>query len=187
MNNKIPSIVIIAFVLAFILPIVGLILGIIALNKVNKTEEKTGKGLAIASIVIGAILTPLYFMFIGAIAYFGVMNPSTFIPERCVLQTGLNCEIKSIESNNIELELENSFGRELVISEARISYNDNICIDSTEKIIDNNEKTIFNLGNCDLNNLPNRARFDIEIDYYPEEVGEQFKTTANGNFIAQIN
>ncbi len=56
-----------AFVLSFILPFVGLILGIIALS-IGKKDEDYGKGLAIAAIVIGGalVLILIVLLIIGA-------------------------------------------------------------------------------------------------------------------------
>ena len=34
---------------------------------------------------------------IGALAYFGVLNPSTFVPERCVLTLPLDCRAASMK------------------------------------------------------------------------------------------
>ncbi|MFP4567699.1 MAG: DUF4190 domain-containing protein [Candidatus Woesearchaeota archaeon] len=77
MSEKTPTIAILAIIFAVILPIVGVILGIIALTKINKTPEKKGKGLAIAAIIVGGILTlPILFALIGAFAYFGALSPS---------------------------------------------------------------------------------------------------------------
>ena len=45
---------IIALVLTFVVPVVGLVLGIIALNQIKKTHED-GRVLAIVAIVINAI------------------------------------------------------------------------------------------------------------------------------------
>ncbi len=50
---------IVGFILAFLLPPVGLILSIIALVQINRTREKN-KGMAIAGIIIGAFETLLY-------------------------------------------------------------------------------------------------------------------------------
>lgn len=58
---------IVGFVLAFVLPPVGLVLSIVALVQINKSREKS-KGLSVAGIVIGAINTVLLIliiMFIG--------------------------------------------------------------------------------------------------------------------------
>lgn len=53
------TLAIVAFVIALVFSnLIGLILGIVALNQIKKTGEK-GRGLAIASIVIGGVLTLL--------------------------------------------------------------------------------------------------------------------------------
>lgn len=50
------TLAIVAFIVVFLSNLIGLILGIIALVQVNKTGER-GRGLAIAAIVIGAVVT----------------------------------------------------------------------------------------------------------------------------------
>ncbi len=53
-TNKTNSLAIVSLVLAFFIPIVGLVLGIVALTKINKSKE-SGKGLAVAGIVVSCI------------------------------------------------------------------------------------------------------------------------------------
>ncbi len=74
-ENK--SFAIIALILSILLPFVGLILGIIALKKINKTPEKKGKVLAIIAIIIGSILTLLIMLFLmlPMIMYYNVLKP----------------------------------------------------------------------------------------------------------------
>jgi hypothetical protein len=60
--NKTNGMAIAGFVLAFLLPLLGLIFSIIGVNKAKKTG--TGKGLAIAGIVISAISIFFIFPFI---------------------------------------------------------------------------------------------------------------------------
>ena len=50
---------IVAIIFAFIVPIVGLILGIVALSQIKKNKEE-GKGLAIASIVLSSVFIVVY-------------------------------------------------------------------------------------------------------------------------------
>lgn len=61
-----------ALILAFLIPIVGLILGIVALSQIKKNNEG-GKGLAIASIVISIVITLVGIMAIFA-AFFAAAN-----------------------------------------------------------------------------------------------------------------
>ena len=48
------TLAVISFVLAFIVPLIGLILGIIALVQINKNKER-GRGLAVAGVAISAV------------------------------------------------------------------------------------------------------------------------------------
>jgi hypothetical protein len=66
-NPKILPLAIWAFVFAFILPPLGLILGIKSLKKIEKNPQRfTGKQLSVASIMIGALLS-IPFLLIGVI------------------------------------------------------------------------------------------------------------------------
>lgn len=64
-NNRWNVMCIVGFVLAFVLPPVGLVLSIIALVQINKTGEQS-KGLAIAGIVLNAVFTVII---VAAIAF----------------------------------------------------------------------------------------------------------------------
>lgn len=61
-----------ALILAFLFPIVGLILGIVALTQIKKTNEG-GKGLAIASIIISIVITVAGILAVFA-AFFAAAN-----------------------------------------------------------------------------------------------------------------
>lgn len=54
-GTKTSGMAIAAIILAFLFPLIGLILGIVALSSIKKSGEK-GKGLAIASIIISIVL-----------------------------------------------------------------------------------------------------------------------------------
>jgi Sec-independent protein secretion pathway component TatC len=57
LTNKIPPLTIVAFVASFLLPLVGVVLGVLSL--VRTPRQSRGRGLAIAAIVIGAVLSAL--------------------------------------------------------------------------------------------------------------------------------
>jgi hypothetical protein len=80
-DSRYNTLSIVGFILAFIIPPVGFILGIIALSHINKTGEK-GKGLAIAAIVLGAI----FFLFLVLMVFIGI----SWIVIRNVVQNGDN-------------------------------------------------------------------------------------------------
>ena len=72
-----------ALILAFLVPFVGLILGIVALHQ----ERQSGGNstVAVLAIVFGALGTFISaIMLVGFIAAFGVFSPAQFTQERCV-------------------------------------------------------------------------------------------------------
>jgi hypothetical protein len=74
--QKTNTLAIIGLILAFIVPLLGLILSIVGLSQINKHHQE-GKGLAIAGIVISSILTVLsgfIFMALVLASFSGVQN-----------------------------------------------------------------------------------------------------------------
>ena len=52
---------------------------------------------------------------VGALAYFGVLNPSNLIPERCVFPTMLTCSDYVITTGEIGLKFINGAGQDMTI------------------------------------------------------------------------
>ena len=50
---------------------------------------------------------------IAALAYFGVLSPTKFIPEKCVLDPGMACLDFSVSTNQVELVISNSMGKDI--------------------------------------------------------------------------
>ena len=60
---------------------------------------------------------------IGALAYFGVLNPQNLLPEKCTLPMGLYCRdhiIKGGTPGSISLKLENGMGHGIMITSITI-------------------------------------------------------------------
>ena len=87
---------IVGFVLAFLLPPVGLVLCIIALIQINRSFEQS-KGLSIAGIIIGALGTAIIVLVIGAVAW--VFNNMSFYEDQMCYQG--NCTDYSDTDNGI--------------------------------------------------------------------------------------
>ncbi len=60
---------------------------------------------------------------IGALAYFGVLNPSTLLPEKCTLPMMLNCQDHKVDgtTNTIKLKVQNGAGRDMKITALAIT------------------------------------------------------------------
>ena len=53
---------------------------------------------------------------IGALAYFGVLSPSTLLPEKCTFPVSLSCTDHSISGTAITLILQNGAGRDMTVT-----------------------------------------------------------------------
>lgn len=101
---------IVGLILSVVLGIVGSIVSIIALLKINKTHEK-GKVLAIIGIVVGVISTLTILPAIGALAYFGVLSPTHMLPASCTVGAGFGCTNYHVSSfGQVDIEMRNNMG-----------------------------------------------------------------------------
>ncbi len=52
---------------------------------------------------------------IGALSYFGVLSPSTLLPEKCTFPVGLSCSDFSVSASTINLIMLNGAGRDMAV------------------------------------------------------------------------
>ncbi len=105
---------------------------------------------------------------IGALAYFGVLSPDKFLPDRCTLPAGIACEEHKIVSGagNSQIALRNSLGtnmKNVVVSIAGCGDNSAAPV---ALIANGAEPALVNID-CDPN-LPNAGvKFsgDISVTY----------------------
>jgi len=101
---------VLSLIFAFVFPIIGVILGIIALSEIKKNPNLKGRKLAIAGIVISCIFiifNIIFYAFISNMGYFnflvsivGFMNHGKYIPSSCEMPSGLSCINLGVESGN---------------------------------------------------------------------------------------
>ena len=58
---------------------------------------------------------------IGALAYFGVLNPSKFLPSSCTLGPGMGCDDFKVTATDAQLVLRNGIGDSLTATSVAIS------------------------------------------------------------------
>ena len=107
---------------------------------------------------------------IGALAYFGVLNPSRFLPSSCLLFAGLACTDFAVGDNSITLLLQNGFGKDITIQSFNI-INDaggQACQWGVQninlKMGDGQQKSI-SLGQCNNGIIGTKFRGTIYITY----------------------
>lgn len=52
---------------------------------------------------------------IGALAYFGVLNPDRFLPSKCTLQSGIACLDHKATATQLVLRVQNSLGYDVTV------------------------------------------------------------------------
>ncbi len=57
---------------------------------------------------------------IAALAYFGVLSPEKFLPEKCLIETGFTCISSKVEPAQSTIVLSNGLGKTLTIDSIQI-------------------------------------------------------------------
>jgi hypothetical protein len=91
------------------------------MDRFNKKSQAAMEFLMTYGWAIMVILLAL-----GALAYFGVLNPSNLLPEKCTFPTGFQCEdyVVSAEQNKTSLRIINGKGEGVIISKINITDNE---------------------------------------------------------------
>lgn len=73
---------------------------------------------------------------VGAISYFGVMNPSKLLPSRCLSGTELSCaDYQILEDGTVSLQLKQGVGKTIYLGDSTCEYGDAlpVTIPNTDK------------------------------------------------------
>ncbi|MFL0389314.1 DUF4190 domain-containing protein [Curtobacterium sp. 179-B 9B NHS] len=73
------TLAIIALVAAFVAPIVGFVLGFVAMSQAKKRDEG-GRGLALAAVIVGGVITVFYAVLFIALVAVAMSEPSVTYP-----------------------------------------------------------------------------------------------------------
>lgn len=136
-----------------------------------------------------AILVVL--VIIGALGYFGVLNPSNLVPEKCTMQTGLTCQDYKLEPDQTKFVFQNALGKQIEIVNASVrGIDDNgYCYNSSiNKKINNGEEAAMTLGTCDteLTDTGRKYRADVEVVYHYTGTTGNFNHTSTGEILANM-
>ena len=131
---------------------------------------------------------------IGALAYFGVLNPDRFVPDRCTFQQEIQCSDfqAAIDGSDVTLRmfLQNNLGRTINVSSMEAT-----AIDSSD--VTNCVSVPLNIGagqlqefNCTFSNIASsfpsgsKSKFEVEATY--QEVGGRYDHIVTGDVLATI-
>ncbi|MCP3686240.1 MAG: DUF4190 domain-containing protein [bacterium] len=196
---------VLGLILAFFVPIAGLIIGAVALSKI-KNQGGEGKGAAIAAIIIGClgfVIVPIMFFTIF-MAYFGVVSPTPILPEKCELQMGLRCVDFMISSfdDNIQIKLQNGMGQGILLtSMTATGTGDAAGVTCTKEYSGESweGKPGLHIENGDTGDVildctssiselkrDEKQRFNLEIVYYNDASEKTYSHTMNGRMMAEV-
>ncbi len=122
---------------------------------------------------------------IGALAYFGVLSPDRFLPEKCVLSSGsgLFCSNFGVDTtaNNIRILVKNSLADPVTIAATSklVEGNTTQCTSNALTIAADSDATLT-FSTCGLAS-GDKIKWDVAIDY---TVGG-FSKTATGTLITR--
>jgi len=131
---------------------------------------------------------------IGALAYFGVLNPQNLLPEKCTLPMGLYCRDHRVDGtlNTVNFRLENGMGEGIMIRDITITGEVFNTCDADDKTADTyNGITGWHLANGDSDSVKisctdvvaftGKAKGDITITYCSDSPGGATDTERETN------
>ena len=118
---------------------------------------------------------------IAALAYFGVLSPEKFLPEKCVLEPGLACVSHKVEPSKITLVLSNGKGRTITIDSIVVGA----CSGAfSETMQSGTDHTFVIGGSCNNGITKDKFKGDITIGYTEKDTN--LTKTAFGNINSKI-
>ncbi|MBI2650687.1 hypothetical protein HYX04_05260 [Candidatus Woesearchaeota archaeon] len=120
---------------------------------------------------------------IAALAYFGVLSPQKFLPEKCFLQAGFACVSHKVEPTQVTLVILNSLGKTITVDSITVGSCSGIPAPQT--LLNEDQKT-FVIGGGACSNGVSKENFkgDIAISYTEKDYN--LTKTAYGNLNSKV-
>ena len=117
---------------------------------------------------------------IAALAYFGVLSPEKFLPQKCLMETGFNCISSKVEITQSTIVLQNGYGRSVSIDKIDIGK----CSKTFNTTLTSEDQSNFVLTGCDNGVAKEVFKGEIIIKY--TEKNTNLSKTAYGTINTKI-
>ena len=117
---------------------------------------------------------------IAALAYFGVLSPEKFLPEKCVLEPGLACIQHKIEPTQSTLVITNSKGYTIILSSITVGS----CSKTFDKEMLSGTDATFVITGCNNGISKDKFKGDVTLAYTDKNTN--ITKTAYGNINTKI-
>ena len=118
---------------------------------------------------------------IAALAYFGVLSPEKFLPEKCILQPGIACVSHKVEPAKVTLVISNGLGRTMIINSIVVGS----CSSTfTQEMLSGTDHTFVIGGSCSNGIAKDKFKGDITMTYTEKDTN--LTKTAYGNLNTKI-
>jgi hypothetical protein len=133
---------------------------------------------------------------IGALAYFGVLNPQRMLPSRCTLPSGWSCGDYAVDAsdNTVRINIINGNGKSVTVTGVSANTTSGAKIDCgwTGSYPHPSYNVTSYWLTCTAGQLTGKGgtdqkfKFDLDISYYSTDSGSTFTKTAAGELITNI-
>lgn len=142
---------------------------------------------------------------IGALAYFGVLNPSKYTPNRCMLSQEIKCDAGTISLNSttdvpiIKMRISNKMASRIVVTNITYTNREKVPLSGCSLIVpapaampatimegegdDFISVCAANTGNLDIGD---KAKLDVTVFYYLKKSGPEYTDTVQGELYNEV-
>ncbi len=130
---------------------------------------------------------------IGALAYFGILDPTKFLPDRCSFGSEVTCRDTAVSSaGDVSLRLVNGLGISVQVKNFSISNPDGFTCSNLNTSISSNETFVWQRGEtvdflgtgCTGGGIQDAAgdkfKFNVKINWYDIKSNQNYMHTTEG-------
>ena len=122
---------------------------------------------------------------IAALAYFGVLSPEKFLPNKCILEPGIACISDKVEPDKITLVISNGLGRTFIVTNIAVTSSAGTCSSAfSETMASGQDHTFVIGGSCNNGVVKDKYKGDITLSYTEKDTN--LSKTSYGNLNTKI-